>query len=202
MNDVAAGPPKGWYPDPAGGLQWRFWTGAAWTPNTVAWPARHSGADTSALGRHAWLARWICGPSAVLFTIALMDIMIHSAVSDATTTGEFVLLLYPVIHIASVRSLATIANIYRLRKIRLLPWLPLVGPVMWWAALSRVGSAPVWSRLAPLWLFLSLSGALTTDFYFRLASAGAWWAGCCGVWVVTQGFATAVKADTLPPMAP
>jgi hypothetical protein len=202
VDDVTAVPPKGWYPDPAGGTQWRFWTGSAWTPNTVAWPARLSGPDIVALGRQAWLARWILGPSAVAFTVALMDTIIHSAVDASSTVGEFVLLLYPVAHIVAVRSLGLVSRIYRIRRFRIVPWLPLVGPLMWWSTIARVGSAPVWSRFAPLWLFLSLSGTMATDFYLRLASAGAWLAGCLGVWVVTKGFAEAVRTDTLPPVAP
>ncbi len=39
---VSVGPPPGWYPDPAGGRQWRVWNGADWSSVTRAYgePAR------------------------------------------------------------------------------------------------------------------------------------------------------------------
>ncbi|HET8989905.1 MAG TPA: DUF2510 domain-containing protein [Acidimicrobiales bacterium] len=46
---MRVGPPPGWYPDPAGGRQWRVWNGAAWTgvtrPYGDALPARRVGAS-------------------------------------------------------------------------------------------------------------------------------------------------------------
>ena len=202
MNDTGAAPPKGWYPDPAGGPQWRFWTGATWTTNTAPWPSRPSGADIVALGRQARLTRRVFAPAAVIFTVALMDVMIHSGVSSATTTGEYVLLLYPLVHIATVRALATTSRLYGFRHRRVVPWIPFVGPLLWWAAIARVGRVPVWARWAPLWLILSVSATVVTDLYLRLVFAGTWIAGCLGVWVVTTGFESAVRTDTLPPLAP
>lgn len=39
---MSVGPPPGWYPDPAGGRQWRVWNGADWTGVTRPYgePAR------------------------------------------------------------------------------------------------------------------------------------------------------------------
>ena len=76
----------------------------------------------------------------------------------------------------------------------------LLAPFAWEALKRSLNSRSI--KIESLDQILSVSATVVTDLYLRLVFAGTWIAGCLGVWVVTKGFESAVRTDTLPPLAP
>jgi len=90
-------PPTGWYPDPAGGSGWRFWSGTAWTATTQQPPDRRS--ELRVLVERearpaATLLNWLLILNCVTVLVALWSTMLDLSFKVATAAW-----IHEVVHI-------------------------------------------------------------------------------------------------------